>query len=50
VSFVPPAEIEVVFLNEIELMPPPVTVPVPSPLTVQSEATGELETASDGPS
>src|SRR5262249_921831 len=50
VSFEPPAEVAVTFLNAIELIPPPVTVPVPSPVTVQSEATGEFATDSDGPS
>jgi hypothetical protein len=37
-------------LKETELMPPPLTVPVPSPLIVQSEATGELARATEGPS
>ena len=50
VSFGPPAEIEVTLLNAIEPIPPPVTAPVPSPLIVQSDATGELARAIDGPS
>jgi hypothetical protein len=50
VSFGPPAEIVVVFLNEIELTPPPETVPVPSPAIDQSDALGEFATETDGPS
>src|SRR5690348_2382341 len=50
VSSGPPAAIEVVFLKLIELIPPPETVPVPSPLTVHVEATGEFARASEGPS
>jgi len=50
VSFGPPAEIDVVFLKEIELIPPPLTVPVPSPAIVQFEAVGEFARAIDGPS
>jgi hypothetical protein len=50
VSLGPPAEIDVTFLKVIAPIPPPATVPVPSPAIVQSDATGELATVIDGPS